>query len=197
MKSKLTIIQERHQNERRHALLDTAAHVIAKNGLRQTTMDDISASLGMTKIVFYRTFESRSHLIKSILERVTNRLLEEDAIEDPWWGDRIFRTMEIARENEDSMIILLHQTSHDREYDQYYKKFYKTLVNRTQQRLAERWGGVGKHPVDLTFCSETIVTFILDSIARWLKNNDNAQDKEFVEWINISIKAMSDKWAED
>ena len=62
-KSKLEDSQLRYQEERRHLLMDAAAEVIARQGLRSTTMDDISASLGMTKIVLYRTFGSKDQLI--------------------------------------------------------------------------------------------------------------------------------------
>jgi AcrR family transcriptional regulator len=80
-KAKLTDTQHRYHEERRQLLMDAAADVIAKQGIHSTTMDDISASLGMTKIVLYRTFATKDKLIESILERVTDELLGVDALD--------------------------------------------------------------------------------------------------------------------
>jgi len=71
-KAKLTDSQTRYKEERRQLLMDAAAKVIAKQGIRSTTMEDISASMGMTKIVLYRTFGTKDELIHAILEHVTN-----------------------------------------------------------------------------------------------------------------------------
>lgn len=196
MKPKLNQSLQRHKAERKNILLDSAAQVIVTKGIRSTTMDNISASLGMTKIILYRTFGSRDKLIHSILERITQHLLDEDALEVEHWGDRIYGTMTIARQHTDSVKILFLQTPNDQDYHQHFKKLHNILVNRTLNRLEKKWGGSDTKPVNLIFFSESIVAFILDSIARWLKDGKESDDKEFVKWIILSITAMSDKWSE-
>ena len=122
LKSKLAESQIRYQEERRNLLMDAAAQVIAKKGLRSTTMDDISASLGMTKIILYRSFSTKDKLIEGILERITDEFLSVDALNIEKYGDRLHRYLDISRRHEDSMRILLLQTPHDEKYNKQFKK---------------------------------------------------------------------------
>ena len=72
-------------------------------------MDDISASLGMTKIVLFRSFSTRDKLIEGILERITDEFLSVDALNIEKYSDRLHRYLDISRTHEDSMRILLLQ----------------------------------------------------------------------------------------
>ena len=190
-KAKLTDTQLRYHEERRQLLMDAAVQVIARQGLRSTTMDDISASLGMTKIVLYRTFGSKDKLIQSILERTTNEFLNVDAQKIEKYGDRLQRYIDISRKHEDSMRILLLQTPHDEKYNKQYKNLSRKLVKRTKERIKQRQQtGETDCALDINFCSESIVSFILDSISRWLKHGKQSQDEEFVRWMLVSRAAM-------
>jgi len=190
-KPKLEDSQLRYQEERRHLLMDAAAEVIARQGLRSTTMDDISASLGMTKIVLYRTFGSKDQLIVSILERVTEAFLSIDSLQIEKYGDRLHRYLEVSRKYENSMRILLLQSPYDEKYNKQYKKLSRQLVKRTMERVERRQkAGKTECSFDVKFVSESIVSFVLDSISRWLKHGKRNQDNEFVQWMLVSRAAM-------
>lgn len=190
-KAKLADSQARYRDERRQLLMDAAAEVIAKQGVHSTTMDDISASLGMTKIVLYRTFGTRDKLIESILERVTDELLGVDALGIEKYGERLYRYLTVCRQYASSMRILLLQTPHDDQYNKQYKKLSRQLVRRTRERIEERQErGETACSLDVDFISESIVSFILDSISRWLKHGRTEQDEEFVNWMLLSRAAM-------
>ena len=183
--------QLRYQEERRQLLMDAAAEVIARQGLRSTTMDDISASLGMTKIVLYRTFGSKNQLIDSILERITDEFLSIDALQIEKYGDRLHRYLDVSRKYEDSMRILLLQTPYDQKYNRQYKKLSRQLIKRTMERVERRQkAGDTECGLDIKFVSESIVSFVLESISRWLKHDKRNQDDEFVQWMLVSRAAM-------
>ena len=190
-KAKLTDSQARYQDERRQLLMDAAAEVIAKQGLHATTMDDISASLGMTKIVLYRTFGTRHKLIESILQRVTDELLGVDALGIQKYGDRLHRYLAVCRQHASSMRILLLQTPYDDRYNKQYKRLNRQLVKRTRARIEERQGrGETDCSLDTGFLSESIVSFLLSSISRWLTEGKADQDEEFVNWMLVSRAVM-------
>ena len=190
-KSKLEVSQLRYQEERRHLLMDAAAEVIARQGLRSTTMDDISASLGMTKIVLYRTFGSKDRLILSILERVTEAFLSIDSLQIEKYGDRLHRYLEVSRKYENSMRILLLQSPYDEKYNKQYKKLSRQLVKRTMERVEQRQkASKTECSLGVKFVSVSIVSFVLDSISRWLKHGKRNQDNEFVLWMLVSRAAM-------
>lgn len=183
--------QIRYQEERRHLLMDAAAEVIARQGLRSTTMDDISASLGMTKIVLYRTFGTKDKLIEAILDRITEEFLSIDELKIEEYGDRLHRYLDVSRQREDSMRILLLQSPYDEKYNKSHKKLTNQLTKRTMARIRQRQkSGETQCDLDVNFVSESIVSFVLDSISRWLKHDKRNQDDAFVEWMLVSRAAM-------
>lgn len=189
--TKIADSQIRYQEERRQLLMDAAAEVIARQGLRSTSMDDISASLGMTKIVLYRTFGTKDKLIDSILKRITDEFLSVDALQIQEYGDRLQRYLDISRKHENSTRILLLQTPYDEKYNKPYKKLNAQLVKRTMERIKQRQkAGETECGLDVKFVSESIVSFVLVSISRWLKHGKRNQDSEFVQWMLVSRAAM-------
>jgi len=195
LKSKLTESKQRHLDERRNLLLDASAKVMAKKGIRSTTMDDIAASLGMTKIILYRTFGSKDKLIQCILERITNEFLLADAQEiyaiEEELGERIKRYLAVLRNHEDSMNILLLQTPYDVKYSTHFDKLTRKLVNRTTERIEKRRADADTtYAVDAKFCGEAMAAFILDAMARWLGHGTPDKDHEFVHWLMTTNRAM-------
>jgi AcrR family transcriptional regulator len=183
--------QLRYKEERRQLLMDSAAAVIAYKGLRSTTMDDIAASLDMTKIVLYRTFGTKDKLIDSILERITEEFLSVDALQIKEYGDRLHRYLDISRQYEDSMRILLLLTPYDEKYNKPYKKLNAQLIKRMMERIKQRQKtGETECGLDNKFVSESIVSFVLVSISRWLKHGKRNQDSEFVQWMLVSRAVM-------
>ncbi len=154
-------------------------------------MDDISASIGMTKIVLYRTFGAKDQLIHAILEGVANEFLNADALKIEKYGDRLQRYLDISRSHGDAIRILLLQTPHDAKYNRQYRRLSKQLVKRTKERIKHRQNaGKTACSLDVDFISEAIVSFILNSISRWLTRGKQEQDTEFVRWMLDSRAAM-------
>ena len=190
-KAKLADSQIRYKEERRQLLMDAAAEVIVKQGIRSTTMEDISASMGMTKIVLYRMFGTKDELIHAILERATNEFLNVDALQIEKYGDRLQRYLDISRSHDDAIRILLLQTPHDAKYNKQYRRLSKQLIKRTKERIQQRQeAGETACALDLDFVSEAIVSFILSSISRWLTRGKKEADAEFVRWMLVSRAAM-------
>ena len=63
--------------ERRTAILQSAAQAFATSGFAHTSMDDVAAACGVTKLIVYRHFESKEELYREILEQVFHQLGEE------------------------------------------------------------------------------------------------------------------------
>lgn len=111
--------------ERRRLIEDAATHLFAERGYVATTIDDIVASVGVTKPMLYRHFESKQNLVMTLLERhrdelaavALDALLESadrafverlDAMLEAWFG--YVETHPFVR-------LLLHDSSGDREVE--------------------------------------------------------------------------------
>src|SRR5436309_44651 len=95
--------------ERQAAILQGAAAAFARSGFAATSMDDVAASCGVTKLIVYRHFDSKEELYRTILERVFRRMGEElDAglryRRGRGMGVRTILT--VAREDSDGFVLL-------------------------------------------------------------------------------------------
>ncbi len=62
---------------RQEAILRGAARAFARAGYAGTSMEDIAAASGITKLIVYRHFDSKEELYRAVLQQVFDRLAEE------------------------------------------------------------------------------------------------------------------------
>jgi AcrR family transcriptional regulator len=60
--------------ERRDQILAAATEAFARNGFAATGLDDIAAEAGVTRVLLYRHFESKTDLYQAVLDRMCARL---------------------------------------------------------------------------------------------------------------------------
>ena len=66
---------------RRAAILRAAAAAFAERGFADTSMDDVAAAAGITRLIVYRHFDSKEALYAAVLQHVRDRLAEEGRAE--------------------------------------------------------------------------------------------------------------------
>ena len=63
--------------ERQASIEQAAARAFGRTGFAATSMDDVAAEAGVTKVLVYRHVDSKEGLYRSILEQVSTRLRDE------------------------------------------------------------------------------------------------------------------------
>src|SRR3982750_3954529 len=94
---------------RREAILAAAAGAFAGTGFAATSMEDVAAASGITKLIVYRHFESKEELYRAVLARVSDRLAANfaGALESERPGGVGARSMlATAREGPDGFVLL-------------------------------------------------------------------------------------------
>lgn len=69
---------------RREQILTAATEAFARSGFRATGLEEIAAEAGITRVVLYRHFESKTDLYQAVLDRMCARL--EAHVEEPVGG---------------------------------------------------------------------------------------------------------------
>lgn len=64
--------------ERRAQILDAATRAFARGGYAATGLDEVATEAGITRVLLYRHFDSKSDLYRAALDRARGRL--EDAV---------------------------------------------------------------------------------------------------------------------
>ena len=60
--------------QRREQILAAATEAFARSGFAATSLDDISAEAGITRVILYRHFDSKTDLYQAVLDRMCARL---------------------------------------------------------------------------------------------------------------------------
>ena len=70
--------------QRREQILTAATEAFARSGFAATGLDDIAAEAGITRVVLYRHFDSKTDLYQAVLDRMCARL--DAHVEEPAGG---------------------------------------------------------------------------------------------------------------
>src|SRR5690349_16164703 len=70
--------------QRREQILAAATEAFARNGFAATGLDDIAAQAGITRVILYRHFDSKTDLYQAVLDRMCARL--DAHVEEPVHG---------------------------------------------------------------------------------------------------------------
>ena len=70
--------------QRREQILATATDAFARNGFAATGLDDIAGEAGVTRVILYRHFDSKTDLYQAVLDRMCARL--DAHVEEPVGG---------------------------------------------------------------------------------------------------------------
>src|SRR3954464_11301559 len=62
--------------ERREQILDAATRAFAVGGYTATGLDDVAVEAGVSRVILYRHFESKTDLYRAVLDRAGSRLGE-------------------------------------------------------------------------------------------------------------------------
>lgn len=62
--------------ERRDQILAAATRAFARAGFSATSVEDIAAEAGITRVILYRHFESKADMYRAVLDRACTRLAE-------------------------------------------------------------------------------------------------------------------------
>jgi AcrR family transcriptional regulator len=70
--------------ERREQILAAATEAFARSGFAATSLDDIATQAGITRVILYRHFDSKTDLYQAVLDRMCARL--DANVEEPVGG---------------------------------------------------------------------------------------------------------------
>ncbi len=110
--------------QRRDQILAAATEAFARSGFAATSLDDIAAQAGITRVILYRHFDSKTELYQAVLDRMCARL--EAHVEEPVGGftdASIDGLLEAAAESPAGFRLLFHHAVREPEFSERVEKF--------------------------------------------------------------------------
>jgi AcrR family transcriptional regulator len=178
--------------DRAASILRGAATAFARAGFAATSMEDVAAASGITKLIVYRHFESKEELYRAVLTQVSDRLAANfaGALESERPGGVGARSMlATAREDPDGFVLLWRHAAREPQFADYAaaQRAQAVAVARSLREpegdeVFERWA------------AEAIVSWLVESVLSWLEVGDPDRDEEFLTRVAEGLRAMRTAW---
>ena len=191
---------------RRESILSAAARAFGERGFASTSMDDVAAAAGISRLIVYRHFSSKEALYVAILERVSLRLgavfarevaLPERASDSPRVPGRaaVVALVRVAREDPDGFTLLFRHSAREPQFAAHAEKFRRAVVRFVQGLMARVDLG---NKASTRWAAETLVTYVVGAVLHWLEVGpaSGSGDEMIIERISQSLPAIIRAWAE-
>lgn len=149
--------------ERREQILVAATEAFARSGFAATSLDDIAAEAGITRMIVYTHFESKTVLYEAVLERMRDRLSEATGAPD---YDRfsLAALLRVASEEPAGFRLLFHHAAREPEF--------RDQIDRIRSggfEVAMRYlGAEVPDPAWRTWVAALVPTFVIEAVIAWL-----------------------------
>jgi AcrR family transcriptional regulator len=179
--------------ERREAILAAAATAFGHAGYAATSMEDIAAASGVTKLIVYRHFDSKESLYRSVLEQVFNRQAElfTQTIQGGLQAAGATRVLlTVGREWPDGFRLLWRHAAREPQFADYAHDLRDIAVSAVRDVIASLVAA----PV-AEWAAQTVFDHVVDAVLNWLDHGDPSRDDLFVALETAAIQATVSAWA--
>jgi AcrR family transcriptional regulator len=123
--------------ERREKILAAATEAFARSGFAATGLDDIASEAGVTRVILYRHFDSKTDLYQAVLDRMGARLNAH--VEDPADGlsnASIDGLLAVASESPAGFRLLFQHAVREPEFKEQIEKFRAYITAAVYQPVS-------------------------------------------------------------
>ena len=180
--------------ERSEAILRGAAAAFAHAGYAATSMEDVAAASGITKLIVYRHFDSKEELYRAVLQRASDRMAEEfvGRLERGERRGLAVRTLlTIAREDPDGFALLWRHAAREPQFAEYAAQQRQRVVGAARQMLT----GTFTDPLLARWAADASVSYVVDAVLSWLEIGRPSRDDDFVDVATRGLLGLRDGWA--
>jgi AcrR family transcriptional regulator len=185
------------REERRAQLLRAAATAFAGGGYAATSMDDVAAVAGVTKLIVYRHFESKEELYRAVLESVSDRLRTNWAASmarplPERRGGTVRALLAVAREDPDGYRLLVFHAPRESQFEKQAFGYWEESVEGVDALL----GAHVREPALRSWVVRSVMGYVLHSVLLWLETGDPRHDEAFVEGATAGLDAQVAAWTD-
>src|SRR5215470_582991 len=173
------------REETTQRILDGAASAFAKGGYAGTSMEEIAAAAGVSKLLLYRDFAGKRELYQAVLTRTRQRLL--DAVDLAASRDALRDVLTVARTDPDGFTLLFRHAAREPEFAAFVAEFTDESVRISAEILRD----VEPDPVLRRWAAEMTVDVTFQAIITWLEHGDPARDDEFYQRLLRVTRAVA------
>jgi AcrR family transcriptional regulator len=171
-----TPVRRLRRAERREQLLAAATQAFARTGFAATSLDDIAAAAGISRVLLYRHFDSKTDLYRAVLDRAIRRLTATVGTRDYTYAS-IDALLGAAAEDPDGFRLLFHHAAREPEFRPQMDRFQRAMVATARRELAR----IIPDRVWAQWAAQLAPVVAIEAVMAWLDagqpNPDQAADR--------------------
>jgi AcrR family transcriptional regulator len=182
------------REERRASILRGAADAFAGSGFAHTSMDDVAAACGVTKLIVYRHFGAKEDLYRAILQQVFDRLgeeLESGLAAGASRGLGARTLLAVAREDPAGFTLLWRHAAREPQFAEYAAELRSVSVDVVRKIAALDRGD----PLLDRWMGDALFGWLVEGTLTWLEHGDPARDDDWYERATDGLRALRNVWA--
>lgn len=166
-------------------ILDGAASAFVKAGYAGTSMEDIAAAAGVSKLLLYRDFTGKRELYQAVLERTVQRITDRVPAEG---SERALRELlAAARADPDGFTLVFRHAAREPEFAAYAQTLTAKSIRQSEQILRR----IEPDRVMRRWAAEMSVQTTYEAIITWLEHGDPVRDEDFVHRLIAVTRTMT------
>ncbi|MER6946690.1 TetR family transcriptional regulator [Nonomuraea sp. NPDC000554] len=148
---------------RREQILDAATRAFARSGFTATGLEDVAAEAGISRVILYRHFDSKTDLYRAVLDRAEARLRAQGEADDYGRGT-IPALVRSAAADPDGFRLLFRYAAREPEFRDLVDAFAAESIEIGRRQLAPRI----TDPVWAGWAARLTFTVTVEGVIAWL-----------------------------
>lgn len=177
------------RQERREAILRAAASAFAAGGFAATSMEDVAAASGVTKLIVYRHFTSKEELYRAVLEQVSSQMRAEvvrNAGAEPPRAAIVRAMLGVARDDPDGYRLLVFHAPREPAFEPQARGYWDEAVAGIDALVGPRVADQALRP----WVARSVMSYLLHEVLIWLEVGDEDLDEVFVDRAAAGLVAL-------
>ena len=178
---------------RRAQVLEAAARAFLQRGYDGTSMDDVAAEAGVSRLILYRVLDSKPDLYRAVLRTVLDDLaaqFTDVSVEEVRERGAPLIIMPVARAHPDAFRLLSRHAWHE--------ELFEDVAVQFRSRVTWFAGALLRPYIDddlvLEWASRTAGAHLVEGICTWLDVGNPSRDDEVAAMLRDGIRAMAAAW---
>jgi AcrR family transcriptional regulator len=182
------------RTERRAQLVAAAAAAFVARGFDGTSMDDVAQEAGVSRLIVYRNFESKTVLYRAVLDSVLLDLADAFAavdLDEVRARGAAHLVLPVARRHPDAFRLLWRHAWHEPDFADQALFFRRQVTYYAHEMLAPYVAD----EVILGWAGPSAGAHLVDGICRWLDVGDASRDDDFADMMTRGLRSLAAAWA--
>jgi AcrR family transcriptional regulator len=154
------------REERVASILAASARAFATGGFAGTSMEDIAAEAGVTKLIVYRHFATKQELYEAVLDHTRERLAEATRVRERTPApDMIGALIAAARADPPALALLFRHAAREPQFTRYAAEFQQRAAAVAERGLAP----AVPDPVLRRWLARLLFGLVIEGVLAWLE----------------------------